>query len=222
MIIVHENLEREALSVARTLEEAFGVNARVIPSSLENVFLEFPEVGGYHTSDHRVIGFLRDVEGIGQKEYAMILTLRDIFSGNQKEDDWIIACVLGRFSVVSTARLNAEAPELYLARINHMAVHEVGHNAVRAGHFLTAYWVNSETGHQQSLGPHCDDNRCVMYEVVDLKAPKPEEGYLLLGNERRYDAGLDDMLARRYPDWFCSPCRESLALPEENKTLGEK
>ncbi len=207
MIIVHENLEREALSVARTLEDAFGLNARVIPSSLENVFLEFPEVGGYRTSDHQVIGFLRNIAG---KEYAMILTSRDIYSGSQKDDDWVMGYCPGRFSVVSTARLNAESPEIYLARINYMAIHEVGHNAARAGHFLTASWVNSETGHQQSLGPHCDDKRCVMYEVVDLKAPKPEEGYLLLGNEKRYDAGLDDMLARRYPDWFCSPCMESM------------
>ncbi len=52
------------------------------------------------------------------------------------------------------------------------------------------------------LGPHCVDHSCAMYEVVDVTAPPPDEGHLQLGEERFYDAGMDEHLQRLREDWF--------------------
>lgn len=57
-----------------------------------------------------------------------------------------------------------------------------------------------------------------MYEIVDIKAPKPEDGYLQLGAgtelEKRFDAGLDNVIARLNNNWFCDPCKAGIKIHE--------
>ena len=115
--------------------------------------------------------------------------------------------------VVSTARLKGKesvSQEHYLRRVELIAVHEVGHDLIQASHYRNTTWVNTGTGYRFSLGPHCTDNQCGMYEIVDIKAPPASEGYLRLGRERRYDAGLDDVLERMHPDFLCGRCSSSI------------
>jgi hypothetical protein len=35
-----------------------------------------------------------------------------------------------------------------------------------------------------------------------------------LGNEKKYDAGLDDVLERINPKWFCDKCISSININE--------
>ena len=114
--------------------------------------------------------------------------------GNSEQDDWIFGFHAGNLMVVSSARMKGpdnkprdrlEVPEeLYLARVVFTGIHEIGHDVVKAGHYLPAVWINARTGHRLEMGPHCTDNGCVMYEVVDIVAPPPEEGYMLLGDKK--------------------------------------
>ena len=129
--------------------------------------------------------------------------------------------------VASTARMKrpdnkpsdivAVSEDLYMKRLEILAVHEVGHNVCRAPHYQQAKWVNTKKGHEQQLGPHCTDNGCVMYEVVDIKTPPAEEGHLLLGIEKKYDAGLDDVISRLHPTWFCGQCLPHISIDESFK-----
>jgi hypothetical protein len=131
----------------------------------------------------------------------------------------------GQFSVVTTARLrgtdsrprrslNVER-ELYLRRLSLMTIHELSHDLINgASHHQEAAWVNARSGAETSLGPHCDDNSCAMYEVVDISAPPRDDGYLRLGNKCLYDAGLDEHLERLRADWFCPRCRDCIVIPE--------
>ena len=102
---------------------------------------------------------------------------------------------------LSDGKIEVAAPQLAPAY-----AHEVGHGVVQAPHHKPAYWVNVRTGQSLALGPHCTEPNCLMYESVDIRAPPREEGHLLLGGEKRHDAGLDDFLERRLPDWLCHLC----------------
>lgn len=92
-------------------------------------------------------------------------------------------------SVVSVARMkrtdNLPSGRLtipktdYFRRLQILAVHEVGHDVVRASHHKEASWVNIRSGRSLSLGSHCGDNTCSMYEVVDVQSPPGDEGYLI-------------------------------------------
>ncbi len=96
-----------------------------------------------------------------------------------------------------------------------MAVHEIGHTIVDKRHMEEATWVNVQDNRSLSLGKHCMDNTCAMYEVVDLRAPHPEEGYMQLGPEKRFDAGLDDLIGRMDPDrYLCKSCLSSIQIDE--------
>jgi hypothetical protein len=56
-----------------------------------------------------------------------------------------------------------------------------------------------------------------MYETIDIKAPPKEEGYMRLGDNKKYDAGLDDVLERIYPKWFCRKCLAAISIDEKYK-----
>ena len=163
-----------------------------------------------------------------QGKALLVLTPRDIYAGTiSKNDDWILGYHTGNLSVVSTARIkrkdnqpsdNLEIPlDLYLKRLNIMNIHEIGHGAVEGRHFKQAKWVNIQTGHELDLGPHCTDNTCVMYEIVDIMAPPKSEGHMLLGDEKKFDAGLDDVIARLNPRWLCDKCCSSIRIDEKYK-----
>jgi len=57
-----------------------------------------------------------------------------------------------------------------------------------------------------------------MYEVVDIKTPPRKEGYLLIGKQKRYDAGLDDHIERLGRDIFCDDCRKAIIISEKYKS----
>ena len=88
---------------------------------------------------------------------------------------------------------------------------------LQAKHYKMAAWVSKRTNVPLVLGDHCTDNACVMYEIVDINAPPKEEGYMLLGDEEKYDAGLDDVLTRIYSQWFCRKCLDAIVIDEKYK-----
>lgn len=219
MIIVHEGLAKESEIVADRLKKLYGLDCRLFEKDLTSAFVKIPKFNGFRTSSQSVGQFLKDFAG----ERILVVTDKDIYSDDEsQDDDWMLGYYANRYmlALISTARMKRfdnklskvlKVPdELYAKRLGLLAVHEVGHGIVDAPHFKLAKWVNGKTGHELWLGNHCTDNSCVMYEAVDIRAPPKEEGYLLLGDEKRYDAGLDDILERINPNWFCERCISSI------------
>lgn len=222
MIILHENLGYEASKIAEAIKKVYGINSEIKDVNLDGVFKPIPEFDGYWHSSKNIT----DTTDDNFKGKAILLiTDRNLYFGNKsKEDDWIFGYCSGNLSVISVARMKRPdsrpsnilkiPTNLYLKRITALALHEIGHDVVKAKHFKPAIWVNAITGHTLHLGQHCTDNNCVMYEIVDIKAPPKEEGYMQLGNEKHYDAGLDDVLERINPDWFCQRCLASIHIDD--------
>ena len=221
MIILHENLQREAEKVAAALKKVYGFPVELESRNMDNWFIPLPKFNGFFYQLTEAI----ETPLLQSPKNIQIITSKDIFAQDKiKEDDWIFGYCNGNVTVSSTARLKRndnqpseklEVPEvLYFSRLENLSIHEVGHHVVKGKHFKPAEWVNAKTGHRLELGPHCDDNRCVMYEIVDIRAPKPEEGFMLLGKERKFDAGMDDVLARMYPSFFCERCKSCIEIPE--------
>ncbi|MBI2671291.1 hypothetical protein HYX18_04940 [Candidatus Woesearchaeota archaeon] len=221
MILVHENLPEEASKIKKVVKEVFNIESILINANLDRFFIPIQEFNGYwsHPSEkgYELI--------VGLKNTVLIITPRDIYSDNKsKEDDFVFGHdeSENNLMIVSTARMkrhdnqpsnSLEVPlDLYLKRIVYTSVHELGHSIVRADHYKEAIWVNARTGHQLKLGEHCTDNTCVMYEIVDIKAPPLSEGYMLLGEEKKFDTGMDESLKRLNQDWFCDICRKAFKI----------
>lgn len=155
---------------------------------------------------------IEGAESIKEQERALFLVPEELYLFDKdcdEDEDWAFGYAEGKHAFVSVLRLHARTQKQYRQRLLAIALHEIGHTfSPSPDHYQTAYWVNAE-GHQQWLGQHCTNPRCIMYEVVDLFSPKKNEGYLKLGKEKRYDAGLDDLIERRYKKWFCKECQES-------------
>jgi predicted Zn-dependent protease len=214
-------MQREAEVLAEELEKVYGFRSRLTYRDLSEAFMEVPQFDGFFGSSARIRGILPELND----KKVMVINNRDVYAGaKSKDDDWIFGFCGNGVTLVSAARMKrwdnlpSEVLEVqekhYLDRLKVLAIHEVGHDVVEADHHELAYWVNARTGHRLWLGPHCNNNTCVMYEVVDIRAPPSEEGYLLLGKDERYDAGLDDVLERIRPDWFCEPCKNSIRIGE--------
>ncbi|MBI4181681.1 MAG: hypothetical protein HY520_01810 [Candidatus Aenigmarchaeota archaeon] len=217
MLLIGDRLERELPVAADAVRQVYGIGSTLRQQDCGAFFppRAFP---GY--------GIIRDLPGLYDALHlplgkrVLILTDRDLFLGDQPEDDWIFGYSQGGVAVVSAARLRGKEgrpqaamtvpDQRYRDRLQAMALHEIGHEVVRNPRFTQAQWVNARTGHRLALGLHCTDRRCVMYEIVDLRAPPPEEGWVELGGERRADAGLDDVLERRHPGWLCGACHEAI------------
>ena len=226
MIIVHENLNEEANRIAKAIEEAFGVKSRIENQNIEEVLTHIPEFNGY-TFKSWELPQTRLSKVISEGKAALLLTSRDLFYQIvSRNDDWIFgACDPNNaLSIASTARMKRfdnkpseklEVPlDRYFKRLITMSVHEVKHGTPDAEHYQPAVWVNSKTGYELPLGLHCTDNRCAMYEVVDVIAPPTNEGFMRLGNEIRYDAGLDNVIDKLHPHLFCERCRSSIKIDE--------
>ena len=222
MIIVHENLTREASEVANALEKALKIKSNLMNHDIGDVLVPIKKFEGYLFSPLKSQTLLQIVP---QGKAALLLTSKDFYLGDKnKDDDWVFGANSGNISIVSTQRLKGfdSKPSkevivpvnLYLNRLSLLSVHEIGHDVVNAPHFKKAAWVNSKSGYQMDLGLHCTDNKCVMYEVVEIKAPPATEGYLQLGDEKKYDAGVDEALGRLYPSWLCKLCQSSLKIDE--------
>ena len=161
------------------------------------------------------------------------MTPRDLYNNDENINDWLfgISCPQEGYSIISTARLKRKdsvpsqkliiSKRHYMKRLELIAIHEIGHDIIYPkknhisypDHFKIAKWVNSN-GHEQWLDPHCIDNKCIMYETVDIISPPKEEGYMKLGSIRRYDTGFDEMLRRMKPGWFCKKCKDSINIDE--------
>jgi len=224
MIIVHENLTEESEEIARVFREVYGFDSVLHNRDLTSAFLPIPQFNGFWCSENELYEHLNEFD----RKKFLVVTPRDVYAGDEsKEDDWIFGYKWGNLTLASTARMKREdnlpsdelvvPREKYIKRLEVLAIHEVGHEVVKAKHFKDAVWVNAKTGHQLSLGPHCTDNTCVMYEVVDINSPPKEEGYMLLGDEMKYDNGLNQVVERLTPDWFCGRCKESIAIDESYK-----
>ena len=214
MIIVHENLEKEALEIADAFRRVYGLSSRITSEDLGSLFKPIPAFNGFWTSHGEIEEFMRNKYG---EKRVMVVTPRDIYGGNKnQDDDWWIGYVVGNLTGVSNARLKCpdnrvssvlEVPEdLYLKRLKTVAVHELAHQAICGPHHKQASWVNARTSYEVKLGSHCTDNRCGFYEFIDIKTPPPEEGHLLLGGEKKFDAGLDDIISRLHQNWLCEQC----------------
>jgi predicted Zn-dependent protease len=71
----------------------------------------------------------------------------------------------------------------YMKRFVTMAIHELGHDVILSKHMKKAYWVNASNNKKYPLGKHCTNNKCVMYEVVEIRTPPASIGYLLIGKK---------------------------------------
>jgi predicted Zn-dependent protease len=223
MIILHENLRDEAFHTAKAVHRCYNIPLKIMNADLSEIFKPIPQFNGYLESvdslyDMLTVNFPNDA--------VMVLTGRDLYTGDKSRDDeWIFGYSIGDFQIVSTASMKCEdnSPsdtlevplERFLKRFTSMAIHELGHSLVKAEHYKPTSWVNINNGLIQPLGKHCTDNTCVMYEVIDIKTPPRTEGYLLLGDEKRFDAGLDEHIERMRKDWFCDDCRNAITITDK-------
>jgi predicted Zn-dependent protease len=220
MIIWHENLEKEAIEISKTLNDVYGFKTQLINKNMDDLFTAIPEFDGFRPeSTANLATALEKFNG----KAILILTNRDLyFEKNSKDNDWIFGFCDANLMAVSNARMkrydNQPSQEivvpldLYLKRLKALSIHEIGHDVVKANHYQEAVWVNTRINYRLKLGLHCTDNSCVMYEIVDITAPFKEEGYLQLGDEEKYDAGLDDVLERIYSQWFCKKCLDAIVI----------
>ena len=221
MIIIHEDLPMEAGEVAKALNLVYGIKSEIKSANLDGLFTPVKDFDGY-------LAFEIDLDQleVPKDKKALILTQRDLYTSPiNQEDSWIFGYHLNRTMVLSVARKRRynnqpsktiEVPlDLYIKRVKATAIHEIGHDVINSKHHLEASYVNSQdVDNPMYLGLHCIDNKCMMYESIDITTPKPEEGYLLLGGEKKFDAGLDDLLERVYPNWLCNRCIDSINIPD--------
>lgn len=236
MIIIHEDLEKEAQAVAEALMQHWGIDSTIQGRIHEELFRRIPEFSGesYMENPMKVDEFSRF---LGERA-ALILTPRDLYhdQARSQKDDWVLGSNYGLINFASVARLRGangnptqkiEVPlERYFRRLNALCMHEVGHHITdsrHAKHMKMAFWA-PVVGDPLPLGLHCTDNKCLMYEVVDVKTPPREEGCLVLVDpndencehaEERYDAGLDECIDRQYSDLLCGKCRDALRIDEK-------
>ncbi len=210
MLLLHEQMDPEAKAIAAAVQKVYGLPVHLREAEIVSLLPPLPALGGYLAEPTALLK-LPGVSGPG----CMGLTRGDLFAGNQSpDDDWVFGMEHCECILLSGARLlarNETQGDLSLRRLVAMAIHEIGHAVVRGSHRKPAVWVNAATGYELPLGKHCPDRRCAMYEVVDLIAPLPEQGYMRLGDEPRYDAGLDELIARAHEDWLCSTCLASVS-----------
>lgn len=207
MLIVHEGLEREAKRIRRELLRVFDIPVEIEELDLEGVFPSVKK-GFFWSPSARFL--------MQDSRARLILTSRDLYwSENPSEDDWVfgVSYLPSAVCSVSTARLEQNRRG-YLDRLCSIAVHEAGHSVVRGRHLRNAYYVNAQSGKKFFMGPHCHDSRCVLYPSIDMRAPSSDESYLRFGKDKRFDGGLDELVKRRYPDWFCKKCKDSVVLDE--------
>lgn len=231
MIILHENMQEEAENTANVLKQIYGLESKLMNENLDRLFKELviPEFNGYSPGNWNIINY---ANSLGKA--VLILTPRDLYADNKsKEDDWVFGSMWTPESlkreqcvgIVSSARMKRDDNQasseiqvpkpLYLKRLATTGVHEIGHDVVNSPHLKQAALVNAQTGYSLPLGPHCDDNGCVMYEIIDIKTPSKEDSYLLLGDEKRFDAGLDELIARMHPNWLCDRCRQHIVIDDK-------
>lgn len=216
LILLHEQLQREANYLKAVIEKVYEIPVRVLERDLEPFLYQITK--DCYSHDPNLNG---EIGKQYQDKAVLLLTRRDIFalgkmfSQFSEADQWVFAGTSKGcpYHLVSTARLKGEGTDekQYFRRLELLAIHELGHTIVsNQDHYQEAYWVNATNGHRVPLGTHCIYSTCVMYESIDVSKPRPDQEYLFLDRER-YDAGLDEHLARVNVDcWFCGKCSDKL------------
>ena len=229
MLIIHENLQEEANDISEVCKKTIGIRSELRNENLEKLFIPLPKVGGYYEGSAAASPIIGKGNGIraflGIKDkHIIVVTLRDLYY-EDSADCWIFGCTPDGVITVSTSRLKRQdsfpstvlsvPKQLYTKRLVSIAVHEIGHIIVQnpRGHFQPAVW--EEHSVRQDFGYHCPDNSCVMYQVGEIRAPLPEQGFMWVGSEKRYDAGLDDVIERRGEKWFCDKCQSSIHIEDD-------
>jgi predicted Zn-dependent protease len=225
MLILYEILDKEARQIAKTLGDVYNIPVELQKADLSTWFRPLPKFNGYWDSGKTIA---TKVNSTFPNTAVMILTNRDLYYGSHSADDeWIFGYCMGPIQVLSNARMKGKdsrptqdlmiSQSKYMKRFITMAVHELGHDVVSDKHMKKAYWVNAKDNKKYLLGEHCLDNKCVMYEVVDIITPLPSAGHLLIGKNKKFDAGLDEHITRIYDDWFCDDCKKSIVITPEYK-----
>jgi len=223
MIILYEISDKEANYVAKILGKVYNIPVQLQKKDLSKWFKPLPKFNAYWDSSKIIAEKIRQQFS---NTAVMILTNRDLYFGDHSADDeWIFGYCIKNIQVLSTARMKGNdyrpAPKLmvyndkYMKRFVTMAIHELGHDVVSVKLMKKAYWVNASDNKKYPLGKHCTNNQCVMYEVVEVRTPPASVGYLLIGKEKKYDAGLDEHILRIYNDWFCDDCKKSIVIRPE-------
>ena len=229
MLIFHENMPLEATETEKTLLYRLGIPSRLINGNLGPIVKYTPNNGIYMFKQKKMEKILPEIRRIP----TLIYTNRDIYDTDvafDAENTWLYGFdeVGPNQNVVSVASLKGHNSDKvqerrsvtknrYLKRVITSGFHELGHKIVKGNgkHFEEAFYVNEKEGIKEPLNPHCPDLKCIMYEAIDMHAPKNGYEYLLIGNEKRFDAGNEEQLDRMYPEWFCKDCRDSIVIEEK-------
>ncbi|MEM4703433.1 MAG: hypothetical protein QXP53_03055 [Candidatus Pacearchaeota archaeon] len=220
MKLIHEDLPDEAKITARALKKVFDIKSDINNANLDGLFVSINSFNGYLVYSQK----LSEISKLPKMH--LIVTPKDLYVADKnREEDWVFGCHSGNLIVLSTARLKRQdsLPSIkllipskhYEKRIEAMSIHEVGHDVVKGDHLQEAYFVNAKNGYRLPLGPHCTDPRCIMYEIIDVKTPAKEESYLEIGGKEKFDAGLDDLIERLYPRFFCEKCLSNIKIEKK-------
>ena len=228
MIIVHENLKSEAQHISNVLRETLGIKSSLESQDMSFLFKPLPKFNAFWQSADKIS---KHFYQRGEKA-VIALTSKDLyFCDKSQEDDWCFAYADSNQKrvdiVISTARLKGKdsqptqkleiSKELYYERLKVLALHELGHDIVNGQHLRKAFWVNTKTGYSIDTEYHCPNNNCTLYQVGDIQTPKPTEGYIRIGRTKRFDTGLDDLISRLPPEYFCDDCLASINIGKKYK-----
>lgn len=216
MMLLHEFLPDEAAVVKSAIESTLRLPVRPVECDLSEYFVPIPGREAFESRPN-LQTLLARFDGVA----VQLLTRRDIHDPELGPDvAWLFGASLGPWSIVSVSRLFEPGAiasgrrniELVHKRLQVLALHEIGHDLVKGAHLVDATWVDARTCERASLGRHCADARCVMYAVIDLKAPSTQIEYLLVGDRIASDAGLDDLVQRLHEAWYCERCIQSMSV----------
>ena len=86
MILLHENLEKEAIEISKTLSEVYGFQTNLIIENIDSLFEAIPEFNGFLLPQENLSTFSEKIN----KKAVLILTDRDLYyQKNDKDEDWV-------------------------------------------------------------------------------------------------------------------------------------
>jgi len=191
-IYFEQGLKEEALFIENAVFSVYQTTGILVQEDRSRYLRYNQAVGGYEP-------------GGLPKMLSLTLTAKDLFNSNSisAEDDylygfanqcaWVSVCRLRSKNDRPVLEVEIDEP-MYSQRLEHVAIHELGHIAVRdQKHFREYIITNKTTRHQTNTGEHCTDKRCVMSQFDDLKF-------------------LDEHIDKRYPKYFCLQCQASIRI----------
>lgn len=226
MFIIHEGLLEEAERLAQSIERVYGIRSRIIQMDLSQSWKPIRVFAKIRPHAEKLERILSKKHGKGKK---LVITWRDLGSGDN-DDEWAFGSHCDGIDIMEISTFRLRGPdsqpnpvvtvpkEVYLRRLEVLGLHEVGHDVIRAigaRHLVETKWVDKD-GNPQPFGEHCTDNRCVMYGIADICSQPESEGYMVVGEEKRSDGGLDDLIQRLRPELFCGKCEAAMTKNSTN------